>query len=70
MALTVSLATMRPPMAAWMGTSNIWRGMTWRSFSVMRRPWSWALERWMMVEKASTGTWLSSTSRRTRSDGS
>jgi hypothetical protein len=37
-AFTVSRAMIRPPIAAWMGTSKSWRGMSSRSFWVMRRP--------------------------------
>ena len=33
-------AMLRPPMAAWMGTSNNWRGMSSRNFSHRRRPYS------------------------------
>ena len=29
---------MRPPIAAWIGTSNIWRGISLRSFSTRSRP--------------------------------
>ena len=42
-------------MAAWMGTSNIWRGMFSFSFSQMRRARLYALSRWAMKESASTG---------------
>ena len=38
MALIVSRAIMRVPIAAWIGTSNIWRGMILRSRSTSARP--------------------------------
>jgi hypothetical protein len=37
-ALTDSRAMMRPPMAAWIATSNIWRGMSSRIFAASARP--------------------------------
>ncbi len=59
---------MRPPMAAWMGTSNIWRGMSSLSFSLMRRPYSSAFSRCTTVENASTGTEFNKMSTFTRSE--
>ena len=41
-------------MAAWMGTSNSWRGMFSFSFSHSRRARGYALSRWAMKLRAST----------------
>ena len=38
LAFTVSRAMTLPPIAAWIGTSNICRGISSLSFSVIRRP--------------------------------
>ena len=38
MAVTVSRAITLAPMAAWMATSNIWRGMSSRIFETRARP--------------------------------
>ena len=59
MALIVSRAMMRPPIAAWIGTSNIWRGISERSFSTSWRPCFCAGQRGMSRESASTGSPLS-----------
>ena len=54
MALTVSRAMTRPPMAAWTGTSNSCRGMFSFSFSHSRRARGYALSLWAMKLRAST----------------
>ncbi|SII84881.1 Uncharacterised protein [Mycobacteroides abscessus subsp. abscessus] len=50
----VSRAMMREPMAAWIGTSNCWRGMSPRSLPAMSTPYEYALSRWTIAENAST----------------
>jgi hypothetical protein len=55
-ALMLSRAMILLPMAAWIATSNICRGISWRSFSATLRPYSYALSRWMITLKASTGS--------------
>src|SRR5438309_643880 len=56
-----------PPIAAWIETSYSWRGMIAFNFSVSRRPWDWALLRWVISERASTGSPATSTSSLTSS---
>src|SRR6202521_5500084 len=63
---TVSRATILPPIAAWMGTSNCWRGISVLSFSVRRRPCCCALLRSTIIDNASTGEPATSTSSLTR----
>jgi hypothetical protein len=55
-ALTVSRATTLLPIAAWIGISNIWRGISCFSRSVSARPADWALSRWTIRLSASTGS--------------
>src|SRR5947207_2219951 len=45
----------RPPMAAWIATSNICRGISWRIFAASARPRSYAMSRWTITDSASTG---------------
>src|SRR5881398_2404151 len=66
---TVSRAITLVPIAAWITTSNSWRGISSFSFSAIFLPHSYALSRWMMTENASTASPLSSMSSLTRSAG-
>jgi hypothetical protein len=58
------------PIAAWMATSNICRGMSFCSVSTSSRPRFWARMRWTIIESASTRSPLISTSTRTSGEGS
>lgn len=50
----VSRAMTREPMAAWMGTSKAWRGMSSRSLATSRTPYAYAASLWVIAENAST----------------
>ncbi len=55
------------PIAAWMMTSNSWRGMSSLSLSAIFRPQSYALSSWQMTLNASIASPLITMSSRTRS---
>ena len=66
MARIVSRAMTFAPIAAWIGTSNIWRGISSLSFAVSARPTAGAFSQWTIIERASTGSPLTRTSSLTR----
>ena len=49
-----SRAMIREPIAAWMGTSYCWRGMSFCSLPVMSTPYEYALSLWVIALNAST----------------
>ena len=49
-----SRAITREPIAAWIGTSNGWRGISLRSLLVIDVPYAYALSLWTIAENAST----------------
>src|SRR6187200_2764477 len=50
----VAAVALREPIAAWMGTSNICRGISSRSRSTSSLPRSYAASRWAISDSAST----------------
>ena len=58
----------REPIAAWIATSNIWRGIIFRIFSTSDLPRGYAVSWWTMSESASTGSPFTSTSSFTSGD--
>ncbi len=66
--LTVSRAMTRDPMAAWMATSNICRGISFCIFSTSDLPRVNAESRWRMSDSASTVSPFTRTSSFTSGD--
>ena len=62
-----SRAMTRAPIAAWIGTSNCWRGISLRSLPVISTPYAYALSLCTIALNASTGSPCSRMSTFTRS---
>ena len=62
-----SRAMIRDPIAAWIGTSNCWRGISSRSLAAIERPYAYALSSCTIALNASTGSPCSRMSTLTRS---